>query len=58
LNDTPRDKATFDFSVSAPQGLTVMANGVLVSHATSGDRMSLGHFFDVWLYQPKKPVSR
>jgi aminopeptidase N len=33
-NDTPRDKATFDFAVTVPKGLTVMANGVLVSHAS------------------------
>ena len=32
VNDNPRDKATFDFSVTVPAGLTVMANGVLVSH--------------------------
>jgi aminopeptidase N len=38
VNDNPRDKATFDFSVSVPAGLTVMANGVLVSHETSGGR--------------------
>ena len=34
VNDNPRDKATFDFSVTVPEGLTVMANGVLVSNAT------------------------
>jgi aminopeptidase N len=35
VNDNPRDKATFDFAVTVPQGLTVMANGVLVSNATA-----------------------
>jgi aminopeptidase N len=30
-NDNPRDKATYDFRVTVPEGLTVMANGVLVS---------------------------
>ena len=35
VNDNPRDKATFDFSVSVPEGLTVMANGVLLSQNTS-----------------------
>ena len=29
VNDNPRDKATYDFSVTVPAGLTVMANGVL-----------------------------
>src|SRR6478752_2187993 len=31
VNDTPQDKATFDIGVTGPEGLTVMANGVLVS---------------------------
>jgi aminopeptidase N len=43
-NDNPRDKATYDFSVSVPEGLTVMANGVLLSHDTSGGRTTW-----VWL---------
>ncbi len=33
VNDNPRDKATFDFSITVPAGLTAMANGVLVSNA-------------------------
>ena len=28
-NDNPQDKATYDFAVTVPAGLTVMANGVL-----------------------------
>ncbi|GIH16257.1 hypothetical protein [Rugosimonospora africana] len=35
VNDNPRDKATFDFTVTVPAGLTVMANGVLVGHQTT-----------------------
>jgi aminopeptidase N len=35
-NDNPRDKATFDFAVTVPAGLTAMANGILISSATSG----------------------
>jgi len=35
VNDTPRDKATYDFAITVPDGLTVMANGVLLSHASS-----------------------
>src|SRR5262245_30797907 len=38
VNDNPRDKATYDFRVSVPAGLTAMANGVPVSHVTSGGR--------------------
>jgi aminopeptidase N len=36
VNDTPRDKATYDFSVTVPAGSTVMGNGLLVSHRTHG----------------------
>jgi aminopeptidase N len=37
-NDSPLDKATFDFAITVPRGLKVMANGVLVSHTTSGTK--------------------
>ena len=50
VNDNPRDKATFDFSVSVPAGLTVMANGVLVSHATSGGRTT-------WVWRETDPMA-
>jgi aminopeptidase N len=33
-NDTPRDKATYDFRVRVPRGLTAVANGDLVSTTT------------------------
>lgn len=36
VNDNPRDKATYDFTATVPAGLTVMANGVLVSQTTAG----------------------
>jgi aminopeptidase N len=38
VNDNPRDKATYDFRVTVPDGLTVMANGVLLSQASSSGR--------------------
>jgi aminopeptidase N len=38
VNDSPRDKATFDFRVTVPDGLTVMANGVLLSRTSAGGR--------------------
>jgi aminopeptidase N len=38
VNDNPRDKATYDFKVSVPAGLTVMANGVLESRRTRHGR--------------------
>jgi aminopeptidase N len=34
-NDNPQDKATFDISVTVPEGLTALSNGVLVSRKTS-----------------------
>src|SRR5262245_10825241 len=37
-NDTPKDKATFDFTVSVPAGSTAMANGVLLSRFERGGR--------------------
>ena len=38
VNDNPRDKATYDFAVTVPAGLKVMANGVLVSSASLSTR--------------------
>jgi aminopeptidase N len=43
VNDNPRDKATFEFRVTVPTGLTVMANGILASTTTAG-----GHSTFVW----------
>ncbi|MGZ4644701.1 MAG: M1 family metallopeptidase [Blastococcus sp.] len=37
-NDSPRDKASFDFSVSVPQGLTAVANGTLGGSSTAAGR--------------------
>jgi aminopeptidase N len=37
-NDSPLDKAAFDFTVSVPQGLTAVANGRLTSSSTAGGR--------------------
>jgi aminopeptidase N len=42
VNDNPRDKATFDFTVTVPAGLTVMANGVLTSRSSQGDTTTFG----------------
>ena len=35
VNDEPADKATFDFAITVPRGLTVMCNGVLLWHRTA-----------------------
>jgi aminopeptidase N len=50
VNDNPRDKATFDFDVTVPQGLTVMANGVLVSNESSGGRTT-------WVWSETDPMA-
>ena len=50
VNDNPRDKAAYDFSVSVPAGLTAMANGVLVSHATHGGRTT-------WVWHEADPMA-
>src|SRR5215210_7862659 len=36
VNDNPRDKATYDFAITVPAGITALGNGVLQSSATSG----------------------
>jgi aminopeptidase N len=37
VNDNPRDKALYSFTVTVPKGLTAMANGVLLGQWTTGD---------------------
>jgi aminopeptidase N len=37
-NDTPNDKATFDFAVTVPKGRTVIANGKLAAKFDRGDK--------------------
>jgi aminopeptidase N len=49
-NDNPRDKATYDFSVNVPEGLTVMANGMLLSRETSGGRTT-------WVWSETDPMA-
>jgi aminopeptidase N len=49
-NDNPRDKATYDFSVTVPAGLTAMANGVLVSNASSGGTTT-------WVWREADPMA-
>jgi aminopeptidase N len=51
-NDNPQDKATYDFAVTVPAGLTVMANGVLVSSTTSGDGEST-----TWVWHEADPMA-
>ena len=37
-NDNPQDKATFDFAIAVPEGITAIANGVLLSKRTRGGK--------------------
>jgi aminopeptidase N len=50
VNDNPRDKATYDFRVSVPEGLTVMANGVLVSESHAGGKAT-------WVWRESDPMA-
>ena len=49
-NDNPRDKATYDFSVTVPEGLTVMANGVLVSRTLHNGKTT-------WVWSETDPMA-
>jgi aminopeptidase N len=49
-NDNPRDKATFEFRVTVPNGLTVMANGVLVSKTSAGGKTT-------WFWREPLPMA-
>jgi aminopeptidase N len=50
VNDNPRDKATYDFTVTVPAGHTVMANGQLVSHTTGGGE-------ETWRWSEDRPMA-
>ncbi len=50
VNDNPRDKATYDFSIRVPQGITALANGVLRSSATSGGKTT-------WVWRESLPMA-
>jgi aminopeptidase N len=50
VNDSPHDKATYHFRVTVPEGLTVMANGVLESSTTSGGKTT-------WAWNETDPMA-
>ena len=50
VNDNPRDKATFDFRVTVPDGLTVMANGVLLSETHTAGKAT-------WSWRESDPMA-
>jgi aminopeptidase N len=49
-NDTPKDKATYDFEVSVPAGIEVIANGVLDDVETKRGRT-------VWEWEERDPMA-
>ena len=49
-NDNPRDKATFDFSITVPAGLTALANGRLISSSTAGGKTT-------WVWRETDPMA-
>ena len=49
-NDNPRDKATFDFGITVPEGLTALANGILVSSSTTGGKTT-------WVWKETDPMA-
>ena len=50
VNDTQLDKATYDFAVTVPDGLTVMANGVLLSHESAAGKTT-------WRWRESDPMA-
>ena len=50
VNDTPRDKATYDFRVRVNAGHTVMANGRLLWHRSAGGK-------EIWRWSEDSPMS-
>jgi aminopeptidase N len=49
-NDHPSDKASFTFRVTVPKDRSVIANGRLVSHNTTGDKST-------WVWDEKLPMA-
>jgi aminopeptidase N len=49
VNDSLRDFATFDFTVTVPKGRTAMSNGTLVSKTDRGDKTT-------WHWRESKPM--
>jgi aminopeptidase N len=50
VDDSPRDKATYDIAVSVPEGKTAIANGELVGHTERDGR-------DIWHWREKAPMA-
>ncbi len=53
VNDNPRDKATFSFQVSAPHGVTVLANGEPKNSGIVGVRGG----YSTWRWEMSQPMA-
>jgi aminopeptidase N len=49
-NDTPKDKATYDFAISVPRGREALANGKLVGKFDHGSETT-------WLWRARDPLA-
>jgi len=49
-NDNPRDKATYDITITVPSGLTAMSNGVLAATWSRGGRTT-------WAWRESSPMA-
>jgi aminopeptidase N len=49
-NDTPKDKATYDFAISVPKGREALANGKLVGKFDHGSETT-------WLWRARDPMA-
>lgn len=49
-NDHPSDKATWTFTITVPEGLTAVANGMLVDHRSAAGS-------EVWVWQQDDPMA-
>ncbi len=49
-NDNPQDKATYDFTITVPEGRTAIANGVLESTRTRNGKTT-------WLWREDSPMA-
>ncbi|MCB0019398.1 MAG: M1 family metallopeptidase [Anaerolineales bacterium] len=54
-NDHPRDKATFRFEITVPQGLTAVANGVLVG--SQPDTLPDGRSGETFIWSHEYPMA-
>ncbi|MFG3418320.1 M1 family metallopeptidase [Micromonospora sp. NPDC048063] len=50
VNDHPSDKATYDFEITVPKGLTAVSNGVPAGRSTAGD-------WTTWKWAERSPMA-